>query len=71
MSYAYIIEIDEEAVGLVVQQNGDDARERGYRFYASTPSLREIEGKAFGSPAKARKAATALWRKRGRTREAA
>jgi hypothetical protein len=60
MSHAYVIEINEEAVGLVVLQSGGAARERGYRFYAARPSYRAIEGRIFGSPGKAQKAAVAL-----------
>jgi hypothetical protein len=60
MSHAYVIEINEEAVGLVVLQSGAAARERGYRFYAARPFYRAIEGRIFGSPGKAQKAAVAL-----------
>ena len=60
MSHAYVIEINEEAVGLVVRQLTDAQKDRGYRFYASTPPFRVIEGKVFGSPSQAYKAAVAL-----------
>ncbi|QGM97422.1 hypothetical protein [Methylocystis parvus] len=59
MSHAYVIEIDEEAAGIVVRQNEAQAP-KGYLFYAASPRFRVIEGKIFSAPAKAQKAVAAL-----------
>jgi hypothetical protein len=65
MPDAYVIEIDEVAVGVVVRQGEIDGGRR-YCFYAANPPFRSIEGKLFRTPEKARKAATALMAKPGR-----
>jgi hypothetical protein len=59
MTHAYVIEINEEAVGIVVRQDETPTRS-GYLFYAASPRYRPIEGKIFSAPAKAQKAAIAL-----------
>jgi hypothetical protein len=59
MSNAYVIEIDDVAVGVVVRQGEADGGRR-YCFYAANAPFRSIEGKAFRTPDKARKAAIAL-----------
>lgn len=51
MTNAYIIEVDNEAVGIVVRSGHD------YLFYASNPRYAALEGKAFPSPSKATLAA--------------
>lgn len=53
---AYIIELGEEAVGLVAR----DAQ--GYRFYAAKQSFRALEGQLFHSAENARSAALELRR---------
>lgn len=62
MPHAYVIEIDDVAVGLVVRQGEIDGGRR-YCFYAAGAPCRSIEGKLFHTPDKARKAAIALVRK--------
>jgi hypothetical protein len=52
---AYIIELREEAVGLVAR----DA-DNGYRFYAAKHSFRVLEGQLFESAENARDAAREL-----------
>jgi len=59
MSDAYIIEIDDVAVGLVVRQR-EIGGGKNYCFYAAHRPLRSIEGRLFPTPDKARKAAIAL-----------
>jgi hypothetical protein len=59
MSDAYVIEIDDVAVGVVVRQGEADGGRR-YCFYAANAPFRSIDGKAFPTPDKARKAAVAL-----------
>jgi hypothetical protein len=61
MNNAYVIEIDDQTVGLIVRQ-GDGTERQRYRFYASAASLRAIEGKFFGSPNKAYRAALTVYR---------
>ena len=60
MSNAYVIEIREEAVGIVVSQGGRSTEPCGHRFYAASPLFRPIEGRIFSAPAQAQKAAAAL-----------
>ncbi len=59
MSDAYVIEIDDVAVGVVVRQ-GEAEGGRRYCFYAANVPFRSIDGKVFPTPDKARKAAVAL-----------
>ncbi|MBY6240814.1 hypothetical protein [Methylosinus sp. Sm6] len=54
MSDTYIIELGEDAVGLVTRE--DD----GYRFYAAKRSFRVLEGRVFDSAETARDAAVDL-----------
>jgi hypothetical protein len=62
MSTAYIIEIGEEAAGIVA------AEARGFRFYAATAAYFALEGIVFATPRHAEMAARAHRRKRaGRT----
>jgi len=51
---AFIIETAESVVGVVVLQ--DD----GYRFFASNPRARELDGRIFKSPAQAEREARRL-----------
>jgi hypothetical protein len=67
MSDAYVIEIGEIAVGVVVREGKADGGRR-YCFYAANAPFRAIDGKAFPTPEKARKAAIALI---GKTRKSA
>jgi hypothetical protein len=57
MYHAYIIEVGEEAVGLVARETS------GYRFYAAKQSFRALEGQIFHSAENARSAALALRRR--------
>lgn len=59
MSHAYVIEIDEVSVGVVVRQREIDGGRR-YCFYSANTPFHSIEGKLFSTPEKARKAAIAL-----------
>ena len=59
MSHVYVIEIGEEAVGLVVRQSEVDGG-RSYCFYAVNNLCRAIEGKLFQTPDKAKKEAATL-----------
>ncbi|WP_159730081.1 hypothetical protein [Methylosinus sp. Ce-a6] len=56
MSDAYIIELGEEAVGVVARDSN------GYRFYAAKQSFRPLEGRLFHSAENARSAALELRR---------
>ncbi len=57
MSDAYVIEIGEEAVGIVAREP------RGFRFYAAKSSFRPLEGQIFNSAKKAHSAAVDLRRR--------
>lgn len=50
MTNAYVIEIDEEAVGLVVREGENRRQGQGYRFYASIKGFQTLEGKIFPNP---------------------
>lgn len=60
MHDAYVIEIGEEAVGIVAREP------RGFRFYAAKPSFRQLEGQIFDSAKKAQCAALDLRRRAAR-----
>ena len=51
MSKAYVIEIDEEAAGLVT------AEKDGFRFFAATRAYHALEGVLFRTPREAERAA--------------
>lgn len=55
MSDAFIIEVADEAAGIVVRQGG----EKGYRFHASLPRYFSLDGKVFSAPRDAERAALA------------
>lgn len=57
MTDAYVIEIGEDAVGLVVRESRGSRREKGYRFYASVKGYQSLEGKIFSNPESARRSA--------------
>lgn len=57
MTDAYVIEIGEDAVGLVVRESRGARREKGYRFYASVKGYQSLEGKIFSNPESARRSA--------------
>lgn len=65
MSDAYIIEVANEAAGIVVRQ-GD---EKSYRFHASLPRYFPLDGRLFAAPRDAERAARA--RSGGRNARAA
>lgn len=56
MTDAYVIEINDEAAGIIVRTGRD------YSFYASNPLYAELEGVTFSSPSKAEHAARKLIR---------
>ncbi|HUD51423.1 hypothetical protein [Parvibaculum sp.] len=56
MTDAYVIEIDDEAAGIIVRTGRD------YYFYASNPRYAQLEGTSYTSPSKAEIAARALTR---------
>jgi hypothetical protein len=57
MTNAYVIEIGEEAIGLVVREVEPNFRGRNYRFYASVKAFQSLEGKMFPNPESARRSA--------------
>jgi hypothetical protein len=59
MFHAYIVEVGEEAVGVVARETN------GYRFYAAKQSFRSLEGRVFASAESARTAALDLRRQAG------
>jgi hypothetical protein len=61
MNHAYIIEIGDKAVGLVVKEIENNHRS-SYRFYASEAHFLSLEGRMFDNPEKATKTALALHR---------
>jgi hypothetical protein len=64
MTDAYVIEVDEDAVGLVVRESGGASRRQGYRFYASLKGYQSLEGRLFSNPESARRSAKAVSRRR-------
>ena len=60
MSNAYIIEIDDQAAGIVTKDG------RGYRFFSSERIFDSLEGHQFRSARDAERAARALLRERRR-----
>ena len=60
MSNAYVIEINDEAIGLVVREDNEYNDRCSYRFYASSSQFLSLEGQIFNNPEKARKKAIAL-----------
>jgi len=61
MSDAYVIEVADETVGIVVRQ----ASERAFRFHAALPRYYSLDGHIFNAPRDAERAVIAhLGRKR-------
>lgn len=60
MAHAYIIEVGEEAAGIVVREACEPGQRRGYRFYASRRKFLALEGRVFSNPEQARKSAENL-----------
>lgn len=58
MSDAYIIEIGDEAAGIVVRQEA----ERSFQFHASLPRYFPLDGARFASPRDAERAALKQFR---------
>lgn len=54
MSHAYLMEIEQDTVGLIVREA------EGYRFYATRRSLSPLQINLFGSASEARDAVLAL-----------
>ncbi|MFA5950459.1 MAG: hypothetical protein WC807_09270 [Hyphomicrobium sp.] len=59
MSDAFIIEVEDEAAGIVVRQEA----ERSFRFHASLPKYFVLDGKSFQSPRDAERAALEQFRR--------
>ena len=55
MSNAYVIEINDEAIGLVVREDNEYNDRYSYRFYASSSQFLSLDGQIFNNPEKARK----------------
>jgi len=60
MAHAYIIEIGDEAAGIVVRELHGPGQKRGYRFYASRRKFLALEGRVFSNPEQARKSALTI-----------
>lgn len=56
MSGAFVIEVEDQTAGLVLAEKG------GFRFRASDPVFRKLDGRMFAHVRQARAAAAALWR---------
>jgi hypothetical protein len=56
MSGAFVIEIEDQTAGLVLAEKG------GFRFRASDPIFRKLDGRLFSHVRQARAAAAELWR---------
>jgi hypothetical protein len=54
MADAFVIEVSRFTAGIVAGQR------KGFRFYASHPAMAPLEGRVFGSPLAAQKAAEKL-----------
>ena len=54
---AYVIEIAEEAVGLVVREEQDSRQKKGFRFYASVKDYQSLDGEIFPNPESAQRTA--------------
>ncbi|MFY9875483.1 MAG: hypothetical protein WCF79_06815 [Rhodomicrobium sp.] len=61
MSDAYVIELQGNAVGIIVRRSHDDP---AYRFMAALHGFNSLEGVEFSGPFQAEKAARKLWRER-------
>lgn len=64
MSQSYVIEIDDESVGVVVRGDG----ERRFVFHAARSGFGALEGRSFSSVKAAEKAASSLLRHRSMQR---
>ena len=53
MSAAFVIEVADEPIGIVVRQPG----ERGFRFHAALRSVQALDGHVFPNPRAAERAA--------------
>lgn len=53
MSNAFVIEVGDQTVGIVVRQDGD----RGFRFHSALRSVDALEGQVFATPRAAEAAA--------------
>jgi len=56
MSGAFVIEIEDQTAGLVLAEKG------GFRFRASDPVFRKLDGRLFAHVRQARAAAAEIWR---------
>jgi hypothetical protein len=59
MSDAYVIELQGNAVGIIVRHPQDDS---AYRFLSALHGFNSLEGLEFAGPFQAEKAARKLWR---------
>ena len=60
MTDAYVIEIGEDSIGLVVREARETRAGKGYRFYASVKHYQSLDGKIFPNPESARRSAEVL-----------
>ncbi len=61
MSDAYVIELQGNAVGIIVRENRE---EPAYRFMSALHGFNSLEGREFAGPFQAEKAAKKLWREK-------
>lgn len=65
MFSAYIIEIGEEAAGIIARDiNATENNRNRFHFYASSQFFFPLEGREFSSAAAAQRAARTLWQDR-------
>lgn len=57
MTDAYVIEIGEEAIGLIVRDEEAPRQKNGFRFHASVKGFQSLEDKIFPNPESAKRAA--------------
>lgn len=61
---AYVIEIAEEAIGLVVRAESGARRKKGFRFYTSVKDYQSLDGEIFPNPESAQRAAMIMTERR-------
>lgn len=55
MADAYVIEIGDEAIGLVVREEQNTRQKGAFRFYASSKNFHHLDGRSFPSPQNAKR----------------
>ncbi len=61
---AYVIEIGDEAIGLVVREEQNTRQKLAFRFYASSKNFHHLDGRAFPSPENAKRSAVEMSKRR-------